>query len=129
MFECSTAEEVPASSPGLGFPAVPASARMAELMERAASRLMRRELSAGETSTSIRLGLWHLARITSTPESWRVEARRSAIRCRVHEIQVDVFDDSGLIAGAEHARAVVVSQRFEALARRRAGRPSMLLRA
>jgi predicted thioesterase len=102
---------------------------MAELMELAAARQMHRGLPAQQTSTAVRLSLWHLARIQSRPDSWRVVARRTAIRGRLHEFQVDVFDESGLIAGAEHTRAVVSAQRLEAFARRRTGRASMLLRA
>jgi hypothetical protein len=40
---------------------------------------------------------------------------------------VHAFDESGLIACAEHARAVVVPRTLLAGARRRIGRPSMLL--
>lgn len=127
MVETRAAEEALPPPPGQDSPAVPAFSRMAELIELAAARLMRCGLSQEQTSTSIRLGVWHLARIHSRPETWRVVARRTAIRGRVHEFQVDVFDSSGLIAGAEHARAVVVAHRMEACARRRAGRPSMLL--
>jgi predicted thioesterase len=129
MNETGTAEEAPLPSPAQGLPAVSALSRMAELMELAAARQMRRGLPAEQTSTAVRLSLWHLARIHSRPDCWRVVARRTAIRGRLHEFQVDVFDESGLIAGAEHTRAVVSAQRLEAFARRRTGRASMLLRA
>lgn len=129
MIDTGTAAEALLPPPAQPSPAVSAASRMAELMELAAARLMRRGLSAEQTSTSIRMSLWHLARIRSKPDSWRVVARCTGIRGRLHEFQVDVFDASGLIAGAEHTRAVVVAQRMEAVARRRTGRPSMLLNA
>jgi predicted thioesterase len=129
MIDTGTAAEAPLPPPAQPSAAVSASSRMAELMELAAARLMRRGLSVEQTSTSIRMSLWHLARIHSEPDSWRVVARCTGIRGRLHEFQIDVFDASGLIAGAEHTRAVVVAQRMEAVARRRTGRPSMLLNA
>ena len=129
MIDTGTAAEAPLPPPAQPSAAVSASSRMAELMELAAARLMRRGLSVEQTSTSIRMSLWHLARIHSEPDSWRVVARCTGIHGRLHEFQVDVFDASGLIAGAEHTRAVVVAQRMEAVARRRTGRPSMLLNA
>ncbi len=116
-------------TPGQNFPAVSTIPRLAQIAARAAARLMHPELRVGQTSTSVRMRLWHLARIQSHPDSWRAVARYAAVRGRVHEFEVDVFDASGLIAGVEHARAVVAGRRLEALAQRRAGKPAMLLQA
>jgi len=127
MSQDGTAAEALLHSPGHVFPAVPASSLLAKLAERAAAQLMHPGLSREQTSTSVRISLWHLARIHSQPDSWRAVARCSGIRGRLHQFEVDIFDGSGLIAGVEHTRAVVISRRVEALARRRLEKPSMLL--
>ena len=127
MNQCRTAAEALLPPPGQDFPAVPAISRLTELAELAAARLMRRGLSVEQTSISVRMSIWHLARIHSPPDSWRAVARCTAVRGRLHEFEIDVFDGSGLIAGVEHTRAVVISRRVVALARRRLGRPAMLL--
>jgi len=114
-------------SPGQTFPAVPAFSRLAQIAERAAAQLMHPGLTLGQTSTSARMSLWHLARIQSPPDSWRAVARCTAVRGRLHEFEIDIFDGSGLIAGVEHTRAVVIGRRVEAIARRRLQQPSMLL--
>ena len=114
-------------SPGQNFPAVTAFSRLAQIAERAAAQLMHPELAPGQTSTSVRMSLWHLARIKSQPDSWRAVARCVAVRGRLHEFEIDIFDGSGLIAGVEHTRAVVIGRRVEAIARHRLQRPSMLL--
>jgi predicted thioesterase len=107
--------------------------RVCEVMELAAARLMRKDLSAFESSVAVRMDLNHLA----MPElrnghlelgKGRVVATRIAIRGRMHDFRVDVFDDTGLVASGEHTRAVVIEHRVEAIARRRSGHPAMLLR-
>lgn len=120
-------EDAPHHSPAQGAPAVLATSRLCEFMEMAASRLMWRELSSHENSVAIRTNLEHVATSATVAGRWRVVATRTAIRGRLHDFRVDVFDDSGLIASAEHTRAVVVERRLVAVARRRAGQPSMLL--
>ena len=127
-----TADPTPPQSPLQGVPAVLASSRVCEVMELAAARLMRRDLSARESSVAIRLELKHLA-VADLPDvtfdlgKTRVVATRVAIRGRLHDFRVDIFDETGLIASGDHTRAVVVERRVEALARRRGGRPAMLL--
>jgi fluoroacetyl-CoA thioesterase len=123
MSQTSAAGEVLLPSPGQDFPAV----LLVELMERAAARQMRRELSPGESSMATMMNLRHAAVIRSSRGHWRVEARRRAVRGRFHDFDIDVFDDSGWIACAEHTRAVVNERRLLAIARRRAGRPALLL--
>jgi predicted thioesterase len=98
-----------------------------DLVERAAARLMRRGLSPGQDSVSVALKLDHVAG-TSTPfEHWSVTVRRVAVRGRLCDFRVEIFDDAGLIASAQHTRAVVIERRLMAVARRRAQLPSMLL--
>jgi predicted thioesterase len=123
MSSPDTANAMPLS-PGQSAPV----ALLVELVERAAARLMRRELSSGQTSISMALNLRQVSAIHSSPDTWRVRAYLVAARGRVHEFELDVFDDSGVIASAEHTRAVVVATRVLAIARRRVGRPAMLLR-
>ena len=129
-----TADPTPPQSPLQGVPAVLASSRVYEVMELAAARLMRRDLSAHESSVAVRLELRHLALpvpLNDAIESGkaRVVATRVAIRGRLHDFRVDIFDETGLIASGDHTRAVVVGRRVEAIARRRNGRPGMLLMA
>ena len=122
-----TAEVTPPHSPLQGVPAVLASSRVCEVMELAAASLMRRALSAHESSVAIRMRLNHMS-VPELPDArWRVVATRVAIRGRLHDFRVDIFDETGLIASGEHTRAVVIERRVEAIARKRSGRPAMLL--
>ena len=123
MNETSTAAETPFSSPGPGFPAV----HLVELAERAAARLMRRDLSPGQNSAAVSMDVRHLASTDTPFEHWRVTVRRIAARGRLQEFGIEVFDDNGLIASVVHTRAVVVEARLLAQARKRAGLPAMLL--
>jgi predicted thioesterase len=122
-----TAEATPPHSPLQGVPAVLASSRVCEVMELAAASLMRRDLSAHESSVAIRMNLNHMS-VPELPDArWRVVATRVAIRGRLHDFRVDIFDETGLIASGEHTRAVVIERRVEAIALKRNGRPAMLL--
>jgi predicted thioesterase len=124
MNETSTAAETPLPSPGQGSAAV----RLVDLVERAAARLMRRGLSPGQSSVAVALNVNHVAHTDTPFEHWSVTVRRIAVRGRLCDFRVEVFDDGGLIASAEHTRAVVIERRLVAAARRRAELPSMLLR-
>jgi predicted thioesterase len=123
MSESSAAAESPLPPPGPGSPA----ALLADLVERAAVRLMRRGLLPGQNSVAVALNVNHLAHTDTPFAHWNVTVRRTAQRGRLQEFRVEVFDDRGLIASAEHTRAVVVARRFLAQARKRAGFPAMLL--
>jgi fluoroacetyl-CoA thioesterase len=124
-----TAVETMPSPPGREFPAVLATARLVDLMELAAARLMQRSLADGESSVAVRFAFHHLVPPRTAAASWRAIAHQAGMRGRLHGFRVEVFDDTGLIASGEHVRAVVIARRVEALARRRAGRPAMLLQA
>jgi fluoroacetyl-CoA thioesterase len=99
---------------------------MIESMERAATRLMRPRLSPGESSQGVELKLTHAA-ATLPGGPMRYEATCRGTTGRLHHFLICAFDSSGLVATCEHTRAVVSPRRLLAQARRRAGRPSMLL--
>ena len=124
MNDTSAAADAPLPPPGQGSPAV----LLVDLVERAAARLMRRDLLPGQSSVAVALKVNHVASTDTPFEHWSVTVRRIAVRGRLCDFTVDVFDDGGLIASAEHTRAVVIERRLMAVARRRAELPSMLLR-
>jgi fluoroacetyl-CoA thioesterase len=108
------------------IPAALPVSRITELMEHAAARLMRPILRAGESSVALSLDLTHV-RPHATSANLRAVALHTGQVGRVHRFTVNVFDESGLVASAEHSRAVVAEQRIAGGARRRAGKRSTLL--
>ena len=112
-------------SPEDGFPAVLATSRMIELMELAASRLMKPHLRDGESSVAIETNLTHAAPAT-VGGLIRAVATYEGISGRMHRFRINAFDESGLIGSAKHTRAVVIERRLLALAHRRGGKPDML---
>ena len=104
--------------PEEGFPAVVA-------MHRAASTLLEPLLVGGEDSVTVETRITHFA--LATPGEVRAVATYLGGQDRRHFFRVHVFDDSGLIAEADHTRAVVLPKRLQAIARHRAGLPAMLL--
>jgi fluoroacetyl-CoA thioesterase len=105
--------------------AVVATSRIVELMEVAASRLMRPRLSPGESTLGVALKLMHVSPTVSGGVI-RAVATYRRIDGRLHHFTIHAFDATGLIASCEHTRAVVLPRRLLAAARRRAGLPSML---
>ena len=103
----------------VGFPAVLARARMIELMELAAARLMKPHLSDAETSVSIEMKVTHVAS-TTVGGTLRAVATYAGVAGRLHRFRINVFDESGLIGSAEHTRAVTTERRLLAKRRRRA---------
>lgn len=128
VFPADTADGLP-SLPGQNAPAVPGSSRLAEVMELAAARLMRASLDAGETSVAVSTELHHAAYSRASGDILRAVATYDGISRRLHHFNVNVFDESGLVASGRHTRAVVVESRVLAMARRRVGQPAMLLQA
>jgi fluoroacetyl-CoA thioesterase len=116
------------SSPG-GFPLIPATSRMVELMEIAAARLMKPRLQDGEASVAVAMNVTYAAHSLRHPggSSMRAVASYNGISGRLHRFTINAFDESGLIGTAEHTRAVVVERRLMGIARQRAGKPDMLL--
>ena len=111
-------------SPEDGFPAVLANSRLMALIELAAARLMR-PLLVHESSVSVEMNVTHL--VAQVHGDMRAVATYLGAQGRLHHFRVHVFDETGLIGCADHTRAVVVPRRLVAGARRRAGRPAMLL--
>ena len=109
-------------------PVVLPTSRMIELMELAAVRLMRTHLADGESSVSTEMKVTHVAP-ASVGGALRAVAAYKGITGRVHRFTINVFDESGLIGSAEHARAVVIERRLLAMSRRRADQASALLTA
>jgi fluoroacetyl-CoA thioesterase len=114
------------SLPEPDFPAVLPLSRVSQLMEQAAAKLMRPMLRDGESSIALSLKLTHAV---TGPVSGNLRAVATKREGSGREIRflVHVFDESGLVASGEHSRAIVSGRRIEGLARRRAGKPSMLL--
>jgi predicted thioesterase len=102
-------------------------AELVHLAELAAARLMAPGLRPGESSVTVSTNLHHLALTRMAGRAARAVASTESIEGRLHRFRVEVFDAGGLVATALHTRAVVVPRRVAALARRRAGLPSMLL--
>lgn len=122
------AEDPP--SPEEGFPAALvrstlASSRVMALIELAAARLMQSQLAAGESSVSVEMNVTHL--VAGSQGDLRAVATYLGTQGRLHHFRVHAFDETGLIGSADHTRAVVLPKRLLAGARRRAGRPAMLL--
>jgi fluoroacetyl-CoA thioesterase len=115
-------------SPKDDFPAVVANQRVIELMELAATRLLRLKLAPGESTLSIEMNVTHMAPAVCGP-TVRALATYLGGSGRLHRFSIHAFDESGLIASCEHTRAVVRPRRLLAQARRRAGLPSILLEA
>jgi fluoroacetyl-CoA thioesterase len=132
MSESGIAGETVRVNPGtpevasLPEPAVLPLSRVSQLMEHAAARVMRPMLRDGESSIALSLNLTH-AVTGPVSGNLRAVATKQEIAGRVHHFVVHVFDESGLVASAEHSRAVVTGRRVEGIARRRLGRRSMQL--
>jgi predicted thioesterase len=127
--------EVQLLFPGSDFPAVVVGsgayvAHMIDLMESAAARLMRPYLRDGESSFVVEMRL-NQAAYEQLDASRGIAVRAIAIHrgaaARLHRFTLHAFDECGLIGSAEQTRAVVAQRRFMALARKRAGRRSLLL--
>jgi predicted thioesterase len=80
---------------------------------------MRAALGDGELSVALEMNLTHAAP-KGVQGAARAVATYRGVAGRVHRFTVHVFDESGLIASAEHSRAVVAEPRSVALERRRA---------
>jgi fluoroacetyl-CoA thioesterase len=103
--------------PVTGVRAINAHVRMIELMELAATRLMKPHLAEAESSVSIEMKVTHIAPVTAG-STLRAVAAYAGITGRLHRFTINVFDESGLIGSAEHARAVVIERSLLAVAQR-----------
>jgi predicted thioesterase len=96
--------------------------RIAQLMEQAAARLLRPQLVEGETSLPLSLDLTH-AVTGPISGNLRAVATYQGESGREHRFLVHVFDESGLVASAEHSRAIVGGRGVAAFARKRPAPP------
>ena len=113
-------------SPEADLPAVLPISRLIALMESAAARLMRSALRDGESSVAVEMNLTHAAP-KRVHGAVRAVAAYRGVAGRVHRFTVHAFDESGLIASAEHTRVIVIENRTEGFARQRLGRRGMQL--
>ena len=102
-----------------------ASSRLVALMELAAARLLQGQLPEGQSSVSVEMNVMHL--VAGSQGELRAVATHLGSNGRLHHFRVHAFDETGLIGSAEHTRAVVLPRRLLAGARRRAGKPAMLV--
>src|SRR5689334_15408097 len=103
-------------TPDSSDPAGQSMSRLTALMELAAARLMKQVMQDGEMSVTLALNLTHVA--PHVPSAMlRAVATHSGSNGRVHHFVVNVFDETGLLASAEHTRAVVTRRPVEGLAR------------
>jgi len=95
-----------------------ATARMAGLMEVAASRAMRAALQAGEVSVGVSLEVTHRA---ATPLGSTVVAEATLVKLEAGRFVFEVVarDAGGEIGRGTHVRAIVSSERLVRGARRR----------
>jgi len=91
--------------------------RIAQLMEQAAARVLRPQLEDGETSLALSTNLTHAVTGPISGNLRAVATYRGAAG-REHRFLVHVFDESGLVASAEHSRTIVGVRRNALLARR-----------
>ena len=89
--------------------AVLAAARITELMELAAERLVQQELGGADSSVAIAMNFAHAdPRLTSADFCGaivRAVASRRGVAGKLHFVVIDAFDESGLIASAEQTIA------------------------
>lgn len=85
--------------------------RLTALIELAATRLVQQGLHGAQTSVGVSTSVTHAAPAIGAGRlsgaSVRAVATLRAVEGRQHLVAIDVFDESGLIASAEHTRVVV----------------------
>ena len=121
-------ESVEAStSPSRRFPAVLATSQLIGFMELAALRCIQPQLADGLVSVAIATNMRHANLGGLAGEQLRINATCCGVAGRYYQFEVNAFDTNGLVASCEHTRAIAVGHRLEGIARKRAGRHSMLL--
>lgn len=93
------------------FPEVYATSRMIALMELTAARLMKPLLCAGELSVGVNVNVTHMA---ATPNNVEVKAVAiyKGILGKLHEFEVEFYDQGGLAGIGTHTRAIVKTERL-----------------
>ena len=112
---------------------VPASSRITALMELAAARLMHHGPGSTHSSVGIAMNITHAAPAFGSGDFRGAEVRAVAsyrgVAGKLHHIVIDAFDESGLIATAEHTRMIINGRAVQSPVRRRSGMRSLLLDA
>ncbi len=110
-----------------------ATSRITALMELAAARLVQQELRAPQTSVGVAMNITHAAPALATGDirgmTVRAVASHRGVAGRLHHVTIDAFDESGLIASAEHTREVVIGRRAQDFEGRRADSPATAVEA
>ena len=93
------------------FPEVYATSRMIALMELAAARLMKPLLAEGELSVGVNVNVTHMA---ATPNNVEVKAIATyrGVSGKLHEFEVELYDQGGLAGSGIHTRAIVKTERL-----------------
>lgn len=105
---------------GDAFPPVLATARMVALMEIAAARVLKPLLGPGELSVGVTVDISHTA---PTPMGAEVvaTARYAGREGKLFLFEVSAADPGGEVGRGWHKRAIVLSERLESGAAKRAG--------
>lgn len=86
-------------------------AKLTSIVELAATRLVQQGLHGAQTSVGVATNVTHAAPALTAGKisgaSVRAVAALRAVEGRLHLVAIDVFDESGLIASAEHTRVAV----------------------
>jgi fluoroacetyl-CoA thioesterase len=100
-----------ALAPGENFPDVFATSRMIALMELAAARLIKPDLTNGQLSVGVGVNVQHLA---ATPLGVQVKAVATFLGMdgKLYRFKVEAFDSGGLVGHGEHTRAIVKTDRL-----------------
>ena len=101
------------------FPEVLATSRMITLMELAAARLMKGQLSKDELSVGVNVNVNHLA-ATLNSDTVRVMAQYTGMKGKLFAFKVSLFDAGGKAGEGTHTRAIVETSRLLAGAKNRA---------
>lgn len=93
------------------FPEVFATSRMIALMELAAARVMKANLTTGQLSVGVSLNVRHLA---ATPVGCKVYAVATylGMEGKLFRFNVEAWDEAGLIGEGDHQRALVDTERL-----------------
>ncbi len=93
------------------FPEVFATSRMIALMELAAARAMKINLSPGQLSVGVSLNVRHLAATSVGCKVYAV-ATYLGTEGKLFHFKVEAWDEAGLIGEGDHERALVDTERL-----------------
>ena len=99
--------------PNNSFPEVFATSRMIAIMELAAARLMKSELTDQQLSVGVNVNVTHIA-ATPKNEEVKVIAIFTGMKGKLYQFDVEVYDKGGKVGFGSHTRAIVDTQRLVA---------------